>query len=71
MEAINHLCKPSNKVSSHYLISKNGDVYNLVNVEKRAWHAGSSYWKGIKDLNSSSIGIELDYNPKNNKYFSL
>ena len=39
----------------------------MVNLEKRAWHAGLSFWRGIKDINSYSIGIELD-NLGNNKY---
>ena len=59
-EAIEYLCKKSNKVSSHFLISKTGKIYHLVDIKNRAWHAGKSYWGGIKDLNSSSIGIEID-----------
>lgn len=47
-------------VSSHYLIdSKEGDVYQLVNENNRAWHAGISEWQGRTFLNNSSIGIEL------------
>mgnify|MGYP001411876642 FL=1 len=59
-EAIAHLCNKSNKVSSHFLIDKLGKIYNLVDIRNRAWHAGKSYWQGKKDLNSQSIGIELD-----------
>ncbi len=59
-EALEHVCDKKNKVSSHFLISKNGDIFYLVDIEKRAWHAGESYWKGLQDLNSSSIGIEID-----------
>tara|TARA_Y100000590_G_C15620180_1_gene977269 strand:+ start:629 stop:1381 length:753 start_codon:yes stop_codon:yes gene_type:complete len=70
-EAIEYLCNPKNKVSSHYLISEKGEIYQLVSESKRAWHAGISYWKGIKDINSSSIGIELDYNPNKNKKYSI
>ncbi len=62
-ESIKYLCSKKNKVSSHYLISKNGRIYNLVSEKKRAWHAGKSYWKGNNDINSSSIGIELDFYP--------
>lgn len=70
-KSIKHLCCSKNKVSSHYLISNNGKVYNLVSDKKRAWHAGRSYWRGEKDINSISIGIELDYFPTNkNKKFS-
>ena len=59
-EALIHLSNPKNKVSSHFLISKNGNIFNLVDVKFRAWHAGMSCWKKIKDINSNSIGIEID-----------
>ena len=69
-EAISYLCTKEKKVSAHYLISQNGLIYNLVNEKFRAWHAGQSYWQDVVDINSFSIGIELDYNPngKNNKF---
>ncbi len=69
-EAISYLCKKEKKVSSHYLISQNGAVYCLVDEKYRAWHAGESFWQDITDINSISIGIELDYDPngKNNKF---
>tara|TARA_B100001057_G_scaffold459164_1_gene509076 strand:+ start:460 stop:1206 length:747 start_codon:yes stop_codon:yes gene_type:complete len=69
-EAISYLCKKEKKVSSHYLISQKGIVYNLVNDKSRAWHAGVSFWQDITDINSISIGIELDYSPygRNNKF---
>lgn len=51
--------KSDNPVSAHYLIDENGDVYQLVDEEKRAWHAGKSSWEGRDDINSWSIGIEL------------
>ena len=69
-EAIEFLCNKKNKVSSHYLISKKGLIFNLVDERKRAWHAGKSYWKGDYDINSFSIGIELDFNPEKNKKYS-
>lgn len=47
-------------VSSHYLIGDDGRLYQLVSEQARAWHAGGSRWAGISDLNSYSIGIELD-----------
>lgn len=47
------------KVSSHYLISRTGEVIQFVDETKRAFHAGDSYWHGFEDINSSSIGIEL------------
>ena len=52
---------PHSKVSAHYLISEEGEVIRLVEEDKRAWHAGVSYWRGIRDINSASIGIELDH----------
>ena len=69
-ESIIHLTSKKNKVSTHYIISKNGQIYNLVSEKKRAWHAGKSYWQGKIDINSNSIGIELDYFPTeiNNRY---
>ena len=69
-DAISYLCRKEKKVSSHYLISQNGTVYNLVEDKFRAWHAGQSFWQGMTDINSISIGIELDYSlkGKNNKF---
>ena len=49
-------------VSSHYLIGRDGVLYQLVADERRAWHAGGGRWGAITDLNSASIGIELDNN---------
>ena len=68
--SLKYLCSKKNKVSSHYLISQEGKIYSLVSERKRAWHAGQSYWRGNTDINSISIGIELDYSPsyKNNKF---
>ncbi|GAB3043840.1 N-acetylmuramoyl-L-alanine amidase [Stenotrophomonas tumulicola] len=48
------------KVSAHYLIGADGARYQLVSDERRAWHAGPGRWGTITDLNSASIGIELD-----------
>ncbi len=59
--ALARLTDPEAGVSAHYLISEAGVVTQLVSEEKRAWHAGASYWRGIKDVNSASIGIELDH----------
>jgi len=58
-EALERLCDPQAKVSAHYLIDEDGTVISLVPEEKRAWHAGKSYWRGITDVNSASVGIEL------------
>jgi len=56
------LTSPLREVSAHYLIDRDGKIYYLVDEQLRAWHAGDSYWGGNRDLNSSSIGIELDNN---------
>jgi len=70
--AVSFLCNKKKKVSCHYLISQKGDVYNLVSDDKRAWHAGLSKWESDNDINSLSIGVELDFsfNNNNNKYSS-
>ncbi|HCU58524.1 MAG TPA: N-acetylmuramoyl-L-alanine amidase [Alphaproteobacteria bacterium] len=47
------------EVSSHYMIDEKGKIYQFVNDEKRAWHAGKSYWQEKENLNHNSIGIEL------------
>lgn len=52
----------SREVSSHYLIGKDGSIHQFVDDKDCAWHAGVSYWKGVENLNHSSIGIELDNN---------
>ena len=49
-------------VSAHYLIGRDGALYQLVSDEQRAWHAGPGRWGTITDVNSASIGIELDNN---------
>lgn len=47
-------------VSAHYLIGRDGRIFQLVADSRRAWHAGGGRWGTITDLNSASIGIELD-----------
>lgn len=59
-KALRTLTDPERKVSAHYLIARDGTVYQLVEEDQRAWHAGVSAWGGQTDLNSASIGIELD-----------
>ncbi len=58
--ALRTLTDPAREVSAHYLIGRDGTLYHLVDEQQRAWHAGTSYWGGHADLNSASIGIELD-----------
>ena len=48
-----------NKVSSHYVIGRDGEIWQLAGEKHRAWHAGKSFWRGKDDINSHSIGIEL------------
>ena len=57
--ARDRLCDPAAEVSAHYLISETGEVLALVPEEMRAWHAGAGSWRGLEDVNSRSIGIEL------------
>jgi N-acetylmuramoyl-L-alanine amidase len=57
--ALNRLRSPDAKVSAHYLVDEKGEVFQLVDEEKRAWHSGRSYWRGITDVNSASVGIEI------------
>ena len=50
------------QVSAHYVICKDGTIHHMLNDYLRAWHAGNSKWSNLTDVNSSSIGIELDNN---------
>jgi len=54
-----HLCDPAAQVSAHYLLREDGTIIQMVAEGARAWHAGSSHWAGMDDINSRSIGIEL------------
>jgi len=61
-ESLTRLCETTNvagRVSAHYLVDRDGGVYNLVDESKRAWHSGIASWAGLGDINSRSIGIEL------------
>jgi N-acetylmuramoyl-L-alanine amidase len=58
-EALERLCCEEAQVSAHYLIDEDGTVTQMVAEEHRAWHAGKSFWRGITDINSASVGIEL------------
>jgi N-acetylmuramoyl-L-alanine amidase len=58
-EALARLRDPQAKVSAHYLIEEDGRAFALVPEERRAWHAGVSFWKGERNLNGVSIGVEL------------
>ncbi|NOR30088.1 MAG: N-acetylmuramoyl-L-alanine amidase [Sulfitobacter sp.] len=58
--ALERLCDPAAEVSAHYLIGTDGTVIQMVEEDQRAWHAGQGEWAGQGDINSRSIGIELD-----------
>ncbi|MDP3491440.1 MAG: N-acetylmuramoyl-L-alanine amidase [Phenylobacterium sp.] len=57
--AVARLRDPEAKVSSHYVVEEDGRIFTLVAEERRAWHAGVSFWKGERDINGRSIGIEI------------
>ncbi|MEO6582332.1 MAG: N-acetylmuramoyl-L-alanine amidase [Sphingomicrobium sp.] len=57
--ALDRLTSPEAKVSAHYLVDEDGAVFRLVDESHRAWHAGKSRWRGISDINSASVGIEI------------
>jgi N-acetylmuramoyl-L-alanine amidase len=58
--ALDTLTSSERRVSAHYLVGRDGRLVQLVDEGQRAWHAGRSWWGGITDVNSASIGIELD-----------
>jgi N-acetylmuramoyl-L-alanine amidase len=58
-EALARLTDPAAKVSAHYTIGRDGRVYRHVPEERRAWHAGVSWWGGERNVNGRSIGIEI------------
>ncbi|WP_288925034.1 N-acetylmuramoyl-L-alanine amidase [uncultured Maritimibacter sp.] len=58
--ALDRLCSPEHEVSCHYLIAQDGALWQMVEEDRRAWHAGQGDWGGRGDVNSRSIGIELD-----------
>ncbi|WP_068085978.1 N-acetylmuramoyl-L-alanine amidase [Polycladidibacter stylochi] len=57
--AVSWLCDARSEVSAHYLVDETGDITQMVPESRRAWHAGQAFWKGERDINSCSIGIEL------------
>ena len=58
-EAIARLRDPEARVSSHYVVEEDGRVFRLVPEERRAWHAGVSFWRGRRNVNGDSIGVEI------------
>jgi len=57
--AVDRLCDTDAKVSAHYLIDEDGTLYQLVDEQHRAWHAGVASWRRCTDINARSVGIEL------------
>ncbi|MDQ2892602.1 MAG: N-acetylmuramoyl-L-alanine amidase [Pseudomonadota bacterium] len=57
--AIARLRDPAAKVSAHYVVEEDGTVIRMVDEADRAWHAGQSLWRGITDVNSASVGVEI------------
>jgi len=57
--ALDVLSRPDCKVSCHYVVDEDGRIVQMVAEDARAWHAGVSYWAGETDINSASIGIEI------------
>ncbi len=58
-QALDWLCNPQSGVSSHYFVYEDGRIIQLVDEDRRAWHAGDACWSGEADINSRSIGIEI------------
>lgn len=58
-DALDRLRDPAAQVSAHYTIDEDGTIYRMVPEQRRAWHAGVSCWRGDRDVNGRSIGIEL------------
>ncbi len=58
-EALERMCDAHAEVSAHYMVEEDGRIYQLVPENKRAWHAGLSYWRGETNINARSIGIEI------------
>ena len=57
--ALAKMCDAQAKVSAHYMVEEDGRIFSLVPEERRAWHAGKSFWKGEADINAVSVGIEI------------
>jgi N-acetylmuramoyl-L-alanine amidase len=57
--AVSRLRDPVARVSSHYVVDEDGTAYALVDEAMRAWHAGISFWRGVRQLNDGSVGIEI------------
>ena len=58
-EALNRMRDKEAKVSAHYMVDEDGIIFQLVDENNRAWHAGVSSWRGNSNINQRSIGIEI------------
>lgn len=58
-QALQRLTDPDSKVSAHYTVDEDGSIYRHVEEDRRAWHAGFSFWQDETDINTHSIGIEI------------
>jgi N-acetylmuramoyl-L-alanine amidase len=58
-ETFSYLLDPAKEVSAHYVVDEDGTVHALVDETMRAWHAGKACWRGLRDVNARSIGIEI------------
>ena len=58
-DALDRLTDAQAKVSAHWVVAEDGQIISLVDESSRAWHAGKAWWRGITDVNSASIGIEI------------
>ncbi len=61
-DALDWLCNPASKVSAHWFVDEDGTLTQLVAEDRRAWHAGRGSFRGVADMNSASISIEI-HNP--------
>src|SRR3546814_16047158 len=57
--ALQRMTDAGAKVSAHYMVAEDGNGLRLVDEDRRAWHAGKSFWRGITDVKSARIGIEI------------
>lgn len=62
---LDRLTDADSQVSAHYLVMEDGQIVQMVAEARRAWHAGESFWRGERDINSRSIGVEI-VNPGHN-----
>ena len=57
--ALDRMCEAAAEVSAHYMVEEDGRIFQMVDENMRAWHAGRSYWRGHSNINQRSIGIEI------------